>query len=83
MGFRERLNYNECPVCGGELDVDTAIYIAHGEIIGCEMCVNTTYPSVVEEDLNELAQDAYDNYLWDMSQEMKALMSCAGGKVDG
>ncbi len=66
-----QLDYMECPVCGNELDVDTAVYLQGGDVVGCEHCVDITYPCLLEEDAEEAAQDAYENYLWDYSQERK------------
>lgn len=78
-----------CPVCESLLTADTEVYTTirksmreSVEIIGCDNCINRTYADEFfdEDDLYEMekAQDEYDNYLWDMSQEMKALMSFKG-----
>lgn len=78
-----------CPVCETLLTADMEVYttirksVHEGvEIIGCDNCINRTYADEFfdEDDLYEMekAQDEYDNYLWDMSQEMKALMSFKG-----
>lgn len=75
-----------CPACDSLLTADTEVYttrrknIHEGvEIVGCDNCIRTTWADEFfdEEELEEMerAQDEYDNYLWDMSQEMKALMS--------
>lgn len=73
-----------CPICESLLTADIEVYTRPRksihesvEIIGCENCVNTHWADEFfdEEELYDTAQDNYDNYLWDMSQEMKALMS--------
>lgn len=82
-----------CPICESLLSADVEVYTRPRksihesvEIIGCENCVNTHWADEFfdEEELEEMekAQDSYDNYLWDMSQEMKALMSFKGAGND-
>ena len=79
-----------CPKCGGELTADTEVFTTYRksvhegvEIIGCEYCIRSTYADEFfdEEELyaREKAQDNHINNLWDMSQEMKALMNYKAG----
>lgn len=76
-----------CPICERPLDCDTEVYVKRNknrhesvEIVGCDNCVRSTWgDEVMEED--ELEDSEADNYLWDMSQEMKALMAYRASKV--
>ena len=81
-----------CPGCGRLLTADTEVYTRHRksvhetvEIIGCDSCINTQYADRFfdEEEREELerALDDYDNYLWDMGQEMRKLMSFGEGGI--
>ena len=70
-----------CPVCESLLTADTEVYTTRRkskhegvEIVGCDNCIRSTWADEFFDE-EELEDDEYDNYLWDMSQEMKALMS--------
>lgn len=77
-----------CPICESLLTADTEVYttrrksIHEGvEIVGCDNCIRSTWADEFfdEEELYDMEQDRYDNYLWDMSQEMKALLNYKAG----
>ncbi len=70
-----------CPVCERELWRDTEVYVKRGrdihkgyQIVGCDGCVRCGWGDEFWEE-DELEDSEADNYLWDMSKEMKALMS--------
>ena len=75
-----------CPHCETLLDAETEVYVMAGEVLGCDNCIRTAWADEFfdEEELEEMekAQDSYDNYLWDMSQEMKALLNFKGADND-
>lgn len=70
-----------CPNCEKELNADTEVFVMGKEVVGCEWCMRSTWADEFfdEEELYDMEQDRYDNYLWDMSQEMKALLNHKAG----
>lgn len=66
------LDIQYCPICGEEFTENTEIFIGPDGIVGCENCITSSYPTVIEEDLLDLDRQReirWVNEKFDISHE--------------